>query len=93
MKRFSNISILLAAMMAGLAFTPSPAEAYMGIGGSLGILAAALGMMAAFVVSAFTVLMTPFRALKRWLSGAPGQPAEKPDEVKADQPADGAEHK
>ncbi|GEM_PF-3470115 len=85
MKRRDNLVILLAAMAAGLALTPTPAHAYIGIGGSLSVLGAALGMVAAFAVSSFMVMTAPLRALKRWLSGTPGQPAQ--DETKPEQPA------
>lgn len=97
MKQRGNTAIVLAAMAAGLALTPAPAEAYMGIGGSLSILGAAVGMLAAFAVSSFMVLTAPLRALKRWLAGTPGQPADdesKPEAAKAEAPAaEGTEQK
>lgn len=85
-----SLGVMMAAAAAGLAFAPLPAEAYMGIGGSLGILGAALGMVLAFLASSFMVLTAPIRALKRWLSGTPGQPAtedQAEDAAKADDPA------
>lgn len=91
MKRRDNFVILLAAMAAGLALTPAPAHAYIGIGGSLSILGAALGMVAAFAVSSFMVMTAPLRALKKWLSGTPGQPDK--DEAKPEQAAEGTEQK
>lgn len=101
MKLRGNLAILLAAMAAGLALTPSPAHAYIGIGGSLSVVAAALGMVAAFAVSSFMVMTAPLRALKNWLTGTPGQPTPSADteaesssaEAKPDQPAGEAEKK
>ena len=67
MKRRVELPRLAVAVGILLALTSGKAAAYIGPGGGLSLLSMALGMLAAFSVSAMVVLTWPIRTVRRWL--------------------------
>lgn len=67
MKRHAEFAPSAFALGILLTLTPGEAAAYVGPGGGLSLLPMALGMLAAFSVSAFVVVTWPVRMVKRWL--------------------------
>lgn len=83
MRRYTELSLLILVAAIALALTPSPAAAYLGPGGALPILTAALAMGGAFVVSTVVLVTRQVRTVRGWIRRL--RDKKKTDESKADE--------